>query len=543
VFTQDADDYLEAMAIRNKMYENWLEEPKMPVKPFDVLAHQIVGITMDLRGADPEFIYRLVKRAYPFKDLSREEFQETLTLLKDIYITFDYENKIVRSKKGLLYYFNNVSMIPDEKQFIVMDKELNKRVGILHQGFVVQKGAIGSKFIMQGETWRITDVKGEMIEVIRDPHAEGAIPSWEGELIPVSYDIAKEAASYRPKYSFLFKGFENQKIIPDEKNILIEQYKDHIVMHSCFGTKVNETLSKVLGALITTRVGSSVGIKTDPYRIIFKLPKGKGFKITKEVFDMSPEWIEFIIKTSIKNSSLYMYRFYQIAKRFGIINKDAEFSQARVKRLMSIFNNTIVSDEVMSELRREKLDLGQTEEVIKKINSKEIKVHFSEILSPLGLLSIEQGTFSSFIKPEEAYAEIFSMIDKRLKGKKFFFACTNCKKNVASFRVKSVPKNLKCPFCSAKTIGFEKEYKRGEILKLLKKKELNKDEKKMLEDFEKTAELFLNYGNDAVYVLAAYGIGPVVGGRILSKGYKTKEDLIFAIVKEERKFIRTKRFW
>jgi len=543
VFTQDVDDYLEALAIKNKMHQNRLEESKMPLKPYDVLAHQIMGISMELRGVDAEFIYRLVKRAYPFKDLSWEEFQEVLTLLKDIYLAFEYENKIIRSKRGLLYYFNNVSMIPDEKQFIVMDKELNKRVGILHQGFVVEKGEIGSKFVMQGETWRITDIVGEVIEVIRDPHAEGAIPSWEGELIPVSYEIAKEAASYRPKFSFLFKDFKDQKIIPDEKNILVEQYKDHIIIHSCFGTKINVTLAKVLGALITTRVGSSVGIKTDPYRIIFKLPKDKDFKITKKVFDMSPEWVEFIIKTSIKNSSLYIYKFYQIAKRLGIIDKHAEFSQARIKRLMSVFNNTIVSDEVMNELRREKLDIKKTGELIQKIKSGEIKVHFSETISPLGRASIEYGSFSSFIKPEEAYAEIFSMIDKRLKRKKFFFVCTHCNKYIASFRVKTIPKNLKCPFCSAKTIGFGKKYKKDEILKLLNKKELNKDETKILEDLEKTAELFLNYGKDAVYVLAAYGIGPVVGGRILSKKCKTKEDLIFAIVKEERKFIRTRRFW
>ena len=45
-----------------------------------------------------------------------------------------------------------------------------------------------------------------------------------------------------------------------------------LLVHSCFGSKVNQTIAKVIAAIVSSRIGTSVAVRTDPYRIIFKVP-------------------------------------------------------------------------------------------------------------------------------------------------------------------------------------------------------------------------------------------------------------------------------
>jgi len=81
----------------------------------------------------------------------------------------------------------------------------------------------------------------------------------------------------------------------------------------------------------------------------------------------------------------------------------------------------------------------------------------------------------------------------------------------------------------------------------LKKKgsagKLDEQEEKMLKKFEETAELLLNFGKRAVFVMAGYGIGPTTAKRLLSKFHKTEEELLKDIIAAERQFISTRIFW
>ncbi len=58
--------------------------------------------------------------------------------------------------------------------------------------------------------------------------------------------------------------------IPDEKSVVIEKRKGSaaIVVHSCFGTKINQTLATMLSTLLSSKIGYLVETKSDAYRII-----------------------------------------------------------------------------------------------------------------------------------------------------------------------------------------------------------------------------------------------------------------------------------
>src|SRR5947199_1176468 len=97
-----------------------------------------------------------------------------------------------RVKDLYRYYFNKLSMIPDEKQYLVVEQESETAVGVLDEAFVAEYGQPGTKFIVRGTPWMMESIRGDKIFVrgISDP--TGAIPSWIVEEILVPYEIAAE---------------------------------------------------------------------------------------------------------------------------------------------------------------------------------------------------------------------------------------------------------------------------------------------------------------------------------------------------------------
>jgi ATP-dependent Lhr-like helicase len=547
IFTLDVDDLLESIAIVRRLRKGWLESPMIPDLCIDVLIHQLIGLTIDLGEVEIERALRIIRRAYPYRNLKMEEFLRIINLMDQIHLAYLKDGKIRKTRRAWRYYYQNLSMIPDEKSYLVIDKELNKGVGILHEEFVVQHCDIGAKFIMKGEAWKIVERERGKIYVIKEKSLEGAIPSWEGELIPVPFEIAQDVGKLRKVANFpeLVEQSE-EHILPDEKTIFIERFRDLVIIHACFGSKVNETLAKVISALVSAKIGASVGIRTDPYRIIIRSPEPS---IVIETFkNLKPEWVREILLHSLKNSSLYAWRFSHVAKRCGVMDKEVKYSSSLIRKLIEAFDQTPVCKETIEEILREKLDVKMTEEILGKIRKEEIKVVISEKpeLSPLGIVGL-QYKMLGFIRPREAWREIMRLIKLRLGEKRFCLICMHCRRELGEFKVKLIPSNFRCKHCEAKLIGFTSPKNAKLAMASLKKeisgKKLSEDEKRILRRVEESASLFLNYGKQACLVMAAYGIGPRIARRILGRIYASEEDLLREIIEAERTFIKTRRFW
>src|SRR3989338_5783314 len=122
-------------------------------------------------------------------------------------------------------------------------------------------------------------------------------------------------------------------VVPDDRTVLVEDYENLVVIHTCYGNNVNETLGRFIVALLTSRVGS-VGLKTDPYRIMIQFQK-KNVDLIKEVlFNTKPEHLQSYLEMSLANSELFAWKFVHVAKRFGAITRDAEFGKVRMKKII-----------------------------------------------------------------------------------------------------------------------------------------------------------------------------------------------------------------
>jgi len=577
IITTDEDDIFESAVIARKALREELEPIRFHDNSYDVLAHQIVGLTMDLWNIELEKAYQIIKRSYPFRNLQYAEFLEVCKQLQQLGLVF-LNGGIKKKTVGLQYYFENLSTIPDTLQYHIFNMLDNSFVGVLDEEFIAIHGEVGSNFIIKGEAWRIVDVTENKVLVEPTVDIEAAIPGWEGELMPVPFDVAQEVGRLRriiaekiEKYGeeqtdeivkelqqiYPIDSNSARKIIkivkkqmeccavPDDKKILVEDFENMVVLHTCFGSNVNETLGRFLSALLTNRLGS-VGFKCDPYRIMLQL-QVKNVDMIKEILlQTDPELLRSYLEISLTKSNLFEWKFVHVAKRFGAIARGAQYGKVRMGKIIDSYVGSPIYKETLKELEVEKLDIEKATEILKRMQSGEITLVFrSGELSPLGSIGVKRQ-YAEVIGPEKPNKEIFEMFKHRLQNTKVKMVCVNCGQWQQTFAVKEVPKGLKCRKCSAKLLGITR-VRTIDMGKIVKKKlrgsTLTTEESKRFERLRMTGDMFLVYGNKAVLCLAAKGVGPQTASRLLAKYHNNEDDLMKDILEAERNYVRTKKYW
>ena len=81
IITENPDDEFEIQAIIERIKEGSIEEQKIHYGSLDVLAHHLVGLSMQVGNVPIESALKLTKRAYPFQNITLEEFFDVLELL------------------------------------------------------------------------------------------------------------------------------------------------------------------------------------------------------------------------------------------------------------------------------------------------------------------------------------------------------------------------------------------------------------------------------------------------------------------------------
>ncbi|RLF28663.1 MAG: hypothetical protein DRN05_03480, partial [Thermoplasmata archaeon] len=188
VITTNPEDLAESMVIARRAMAGELEFFSVRQNPLSVLTNQIISIVLQYGHIDGEKVYSIVRRAYPFHSLTWRVFQNILQELKShhtIWVDEKNGSGIVLAKRmsSRKYFLDNISMIPDEKTYHVVDIGSRRKIGTLDESFVLNYGYEGADFILRGKTWTI--IKREDDEILVAPAEEiGTVPSWIGEDIP-----------------------------------------------------------------------------------------------------------------------------------------------------------------------------------------------------------------------------------------------------------------------------------------------------------------------------------------------------------------------
>ena len=585
IVVQDSDDALEALVICRRSLAEDLEPADIPQKPLDVLAHQIAGLLIAKRRWSFEEALSLIKKAYPYRDLEEQELVTVLTYMHSRIprlLWFSPDDKVFlrpnRIKPLYSYYFEHLSMIPEERHFLVIEEEGDKPVGVLDEAFIAEYGNPGNKFIEGGRVWKILHLYGDRIYVKHEDDPTGSIPSWVGEEIPVPYAVAEEVGTMRgfvEKELEIGRWVEDVEIrrelikkypcneetvttaldevvqqvkrgypVPTDKLLTLERWNEYIIMHCSFGLLANRTLAMLLATVISDRIGAPVGVQQDPYRIMLRTESELEPEDVKElILDLSPESIEKLALKALVRSRLFKRRFIHVARRFGAISKGASLSDLDLDNLIRSFEGSAVFDEAIRESQDKDVDIEGTAKLLKRLNEGELKIAVikGNGVSPTPIAGIVEVIKRGYelIPPERMHRVIIKYVKARLLDESLTFVCTNCWRYVEMMRINDVElEKIQCPECESKKIGVSKADEHEVRKEIRKGKGKSKKGSMLISDATKSAELISTYGKAALLTLAGKGLKVSDASEILKKESTVNKHLVELIIESEKEVLK-----
>ena len=557
IITNIADDEFETHAILARIKNRSIEEQKIHDNSFDVLAHHLVGLTMQLGEVTVDLAYKIIKQAYPFRNLKLEDLSNILEILDSIYILFFDKNKMLFRKKSnsFRYYFENLSTIPDILKFKVFDSVGKKIIGTLDQRFVGDFGEDGNIFVLRGMQWRILNIDEKSLQVNVEPISKGGkkVPYWEGENIPVDYLTAQKVGELRNKAKNGLLSVHNKTIselnipIPDQRTIVVESIRTEgiVVIHSCFGTKINSTLATILSSLLSSRLGFIVESRSDAYRIVLTSNARIHEKLFHETLNEKFDIFD-IVSASLIGTHNVNWRTWCVAKKFGMVGRGGVYDRKSGHFLYERYQNTPVVKEALRELFHDKFDLGGAGRILTQIRNNEIitkwnnVTKFSKLAEPL-----LDHTTKYYSSPASVDKGILDLVKKRLLKTKHRLICARCGKWQRLVLTNEVKENLVCKYCKGRqiTATFYSDYDLVKIIqKKHRRKKLTPEENHKFNRAWKVASLIETFGKVALIVLSGYGVGADTGARILRN--MTDEEIMYKQIYEaERQYVMTRGFW
>ncbi len=590
IITMDSDDTLEAMVIARRTINEEMEPLEVPPKPYDVLAHQIAGLLLKQKQWSFNEIHDLFRNAFPYADLTVKDIGNVVDYMHRRFPRFAWvseEDKLVtkpRNTKPLYeYYFDNLSMIPAEKRFLVIDDSQDSAVGVLDEAFVAEHGKPSVKFIIQGRPWQILSVSGDKIYVKQTEDPTGAIPSWIGEEIPVPFAVAQEVGQVR---GFIENQIQNGKTVsriaeelamrypadpetvtrairetvehvqkgypvPTDKLVMVEDWEDFVILQTNFGSLTNRALAQLMGHLLSGQTGYSVVVQHDPYRIFVNTMGAVNADRIMKLFDsmkqMSELEIRDIMLRSTVKTGLFKRRMFHVARRFGAIQKWVDLSKVSLRKLMESFEDTAIYDEALKEIFGKDLDLGQLIRVLAAIRGDEIELQKVETFgdaSPVARVGIEKVSMKTDLIPPERMKHILvESARARLLTEVRTFVCNKCWDYLEMIRLTDLPDHPTCPKCGSPALGVLRLEESG-VQSLLDKRgeKLTKSEQQINSWAARTARLVSKYGKTAAVSLSGRNLQISDAEEILEKENRLSDHFFELITEAEKKSLKRK-FW
>ncbi len=508
----------ESLVIKEMVEKGEIEKTEVVEDALDVLAHQLVGLALEENEVKLEKAFNLVKSSYPYRNLTWQEFLEVLKVLEELRLIKINKDSYRRRKKAWRYYATNVSMIPDEVKYLLIDLENNKRIALLDEDFVVELRE-NDRFIVAGKAWRLVKIEENRVYAVKAGEALETA-SWVGELIPVEFEVARKIPEVLEN---------NAKDLGEyrKNEIYIEKEKEFTVLLNFAGNRVNNAIAHVIGSFYAARFGEKVEVKADHLGIVFR-----GIDPELALRYIKPELIEQHIRRSITFARSFYRRFLHVARRFGVVERGARFDKFSIERLYRAWRGSAVEEEAIREVLREKMDVKNAIKFLKMLKKGELKIVRRKI-SPLAKYLLAKY-YPQIFEAEIPKKEIIREVYRRLASRKFPLYCLYCKSRLGNFSFETAPEA--CPKCGARYISVVEDPR------ILRKKELDVKEKREIQKIKLIGNLWLSYGKLVLLALAGRGIGPKTAARILAKTNKI-EEIVAEVIKAERTYIRTRMFW
>ena len=433
IFPKYRGDLVEAAVVVERMKSAQIEETRIPRNPLDVLAQQLVAICADGTWTVDD-LHRLVTRAEPFRELSREQLVGVLDMLSGRYpsdefadlkprVVWDRLTDVIASRNDArVVAITSGGTIPDRGLFGVFlpgddSARGGRRVGELDEEMVYES-RVGETFLLGASTWRIEEIRPDRVIVTPAPGEPGKMPFWHGDAVgrPIELgraigaflremepmkpaagiarlreDHALDERAARNLVAYLGEQIAVTGTLPTDRTIVIERFRDElgdwrVVLLTPFGGRVHAPWSMVIEATLRERHGLDVQAIWSDDGIAVRLPEGaEGDQAALEgALLPDPDAVEDALMEGLGGSAIFAARFRENAARALLLprRRPGQRTPLWMQRQRSADLLTVASNygsfpiilETYREILRDVFDMPALRELLADVRARRIRV-------------------------------------------------------------------------------------------------------------------------------------------------------------------------
>ncbi|HKX26397.1 MAG TPA: DEAD/DEAH box helicase [Blastocatellia bacterium] len=323
IFPLSRDELVECAALIDAARRGELDRLVIPEKPLDILAQQIVA-DVACEERTETGLYELVRRAYPYRHLSREEFEQVVRMLAEGYTTrrgrrsaylhHDAINHRLRARKGArLTALTSGGAIPDNADYDVILEPEEIFIGTLNEDFAVESLA-GDIFQLGNTSWRISRVERGRVRVTNAEGQPPTMPFWLGEAPGRTDELSMAVARLRTELTdqpdplrwleeelnlgqsaaeqltdYLTVAKLALGVMPSQQTLVLERFFDEsggtqLVIHSPFGSRLNRAWGLSLRKRFCRKFNFELQAAATEDAIIISLSHSHSFPL-EEIYD------------------------------------------------------------------------------------------------------------------------------------------------------------------------------------------------------------------------------------------------------------------
>src|SRR5687768_2003731 len=371
IFPKYRGDLLEVAVVTRRMHEGAIEATKIPRNPLDVLAQQLVAMTVMDRWTGDDLL-RTVTRAAPYETLTRDVLDGVLGMLAGAYPSDEFAelkprmvwdrvtDTIEGRRDARVVAVTSGGTIPDRGLFgVFMEGEAGtpgRRVGELDEEMVyeLRAGMHGDVIVLGASSWRVLEIGHDRVTVSPAPGVPGKLPFWKGDAVgrPIELgralgafvgemeaDLGRGAKGRREAtqrlrehhdlderaaenlVAYLEDEREATGALPTDKRVVVERFRDELgdwrlTLLTPFGGRVHSPWSLAIESRLQDRLGMEVQTIWSDDGIAIRMPEGEAsLDGVEELLFPAAEDVEDLVVGQVANSALFASRFRENAAR------------------------------------------------------------------------------------------------------------------------------------------------------------------------------------------------------------------------------------
>jgi ATP-dependent Lhr-like helicase len=373
----NVSDLVEATVTARLVRLKALDPIQVQEKPFDVVAQHVVGMAA-LRPFPAEEIFATIAAAYPFRDLTHNEFDRILQYLEGggESLARQYSGLFgkIRSNDGLVSlahprtareFLVNIGTIVSEGFVDVLLRK--RRLGSVEENFVKQLQP-GDLFILAGRVLRLIETGVNEAHVERADGHLPTVPRWNAAKMPLTSGIARAVRQLRSELAgeieripenagpvdWLVESYDLSRAnaeaiveqfraqlsvseIPVGQKMLIELYRDeersHYFFHSLIGRSANDALSRIVAWRVRKRIGGNALVTIDDYGFLLTLRPFQEMPLEDWRLCFEREGAEEDLHRALRGSELVKWQFRGVAQTGLMVPRNLPGRERKKKQL------------------------------------------------------------------------------------------------------------------------------------------------------------------------------------------------------------------